>query len=400
MIHAYNKLVFLTACLLVAGYSTLPAQDGATEPKIDFEKTIKPILEARCTNCHNAEDEEGGLDLTDRERLMEYIEPGKPLESSLYDSLTGANDMEQMPPEEDNDGNPLAPCTNQEMALIYYWIQQGASFEGAQPVEKKEEAPKSAAYRIFLFTGYFHPAIVHFPIALITMSAVFIILFFRLESLSDDAAYYLLFFGTLAAVVACVMGWAFADRNPVSITNMDKGINWHRWSGIIATVVALITVIIGWRARSEIMQRNRSNGLWKFGVILTAVLMGLVGHQGGEEVYGEGMYDRAAKKLIPEYWPFKSDKKANGNQPAQDQAAETNKADDKTGQPADDEAGKNAKPDDSPDSDSSSDATTKENEPDASNDPDPDPKTNRDNSESENRDKDGPPVDPTVNKNN
>jgi hypothetical protein len=66
------------------------------------------------------------------------------------------------------------------------------------------------------------------------------------------------------------------------------------------------------------------SGSWKLGVLLTAALMGIVGHQGGEEVYGEGFYDRAAERLIPEYWPFEhaDETDAADQQPAADPSAE------------------------------------------------------------------------------
>ena len=298
------SVVFVFVFILGSNRGIVYGQDESTEPKIDFTKTIKPIIETRCSTCHNEADEEGGLNLDDPERLAEYVTSGEPLESGLFQSLTGANGLSLMPPEEDNDGNPLESCSNAEMALIYLWIQQGASFAGVEVPEKDTEEAKSAAQRIFLFSGYLHPAIVHFPIALITMSAFFIVVFFRYESLADDAAYYLLFFGTLSAIVGCVVGWAYADRNPVSITDWSISINRHRWMGIAATLLALVCVVLGWRSRNDIAANGKGSGLWKFGVILTAALMGVVGHQGGEEVHGEGMYERAAEKLIPEFWPF------------------------------------------------------------------------------------------------
>lgn len=324
----------MTSLVMTTG-RVASAQDEAVEPKIDFTQTIKPIIDARCATCHNEEEEEGGLNLNDLDIYEDYVEPGKPLESALFQCLTGSNDWSQMPPEEDNAGDPLEPCTQSEMALIFLWIQQGASFEGVPEPEEKEEAVKSAAHRLFLFSGYFHPAIVHFPIALITISAFFIIFCFKNESLSDDAAYYLLFFGTLSSVVACIFGWAFAERNPVAISDFALGINRHRWFGIGATVLAIITTIIGWRARADVMKDK--NGMWKFGVILTAALMGVVGHQGGEEVYGEGVYDRAAEKLIPEFWPFSSEKE-NSDKP-DDENAEANSANQGSGESDNDNAG-------------------------------------------------------------
>lgn len=368
----------LLLCSVFMESTPLSAQDELLEPKVDFAKTIQPILAERCTTCHNAADEEGGLDLTDADRLQEYIVAGRPLESNLYLSLTGAEGLSVMPPEEDNDGNPLDPVTNAEMTLIYHWIQQGASLAGLEVEEKKEE-PKSAAYRIFLFSGYFHPAVVHFPIALITMSAFFIVVFFRIESLSDDAAYYLLFFGTLSAVVASVLGWGFADKNPVSITDMSLGINRHRWFGIGGTALAIVCTVLGWRSRSEVI--GQRSGLWKFGVILTAVMMGIVGHQGGEEVYGEGVYERAAEKLIPEYWPFgEKGAEVEGPQPNADNSATD--TDDSQSDAADQESG--------------GDDAENQPEPDAPAEADPQAESADDSPAEKNGQANSPPSDPTI----
>ncbi|MEC9092252.1 MAG: c-type cytochrome domain-containing protein, partial [Planctomycetota bacterium] len=202
-----NFTTFLTLVFFLVFVIGLPSltkgQEQAREPKIDYLKTIKPILDHRCSTCHDSESSAAGLDLEDLDLLQDYLTPGKPLESSLFQSLTGSNDLPQMPPEEDDEGDPLEPCLQSEIALIYLWIQQGASFEGVNTnVAKPKEQSLSPAYRIFLFSGYFHPAVVHFPIALITLSAFFIIFFFRNESISDDAAFYLLLFGTLSSVVA------------------------------------------------------------------------------------------------------------------------------------------------------------------------------------------------------
>ena len=366
------NVILLIGCLVVVSTDSV-SQDEAVEPKIDFTTTIKPIIDARCATCHNEDDEEGGLDLNDLERLMEYVVAEKPLESALFQCLTASNDLSQMPPEEDNEGNPLEPCTQSEMALIFLWIQQGASFEGVK-VEEKEEETRSGIQRLFLFSGYFHPAIVHFPIALITMSAFFIIVFFRNETLSDDAAFFLLLFGTLAAIAASVLGWAFADKNPVAVTDFTIGINRHRWFGIGATALALISTILGWRARSDM--NGKSGGAWKFGVILTAALMGLVGHQGGEEVYGEGMYERAAEKLIPEYWPFGKDDEKQGDE----------------NQPAEKEK------DDSDDQGNSGDSQNQPEDDNSSNDADPDDKGSPTDDGNSDDKKGGPPVDPTINK--
>ena len=299
----------ILAFVFVAAVSTLidSARSQESEfptPQLTYKTDIWPILEKKCVMCHDADTEEGGLDLTNDSLIEEeYVVAEKPDESSLYDCLFEEGDFSLMPPEgeEDEDGNPLAPLTAAEKLVVQQWILQGAKFGDIEPVEK-EELP--AAKRIFLYSGFFHPAIVHFPIGLITISAFFIVVFFRNKAISDDAAYYLLFFGTLASIVACVVGWSLAESKEHfdGVWNFED-INSHRWTGIIGTILALISTVLGWRARGDVMTKG-SGGVWKFGVILTAAVMGFAGHQGGEAVYGEHFYQKEAQKLIPEYWPF------------------------------------------------------------------------------------------------
>ena len=52
------KKLILPACLLFAC-----AVSGADAPPGGFQKQIRPVLEANCFKCHNAEKHKGGIDL-------------------------------------------------------------------------------------------------------------------------------------------------------------------------------------------------------------------------------------------------------------------------------------------------------------------------------------------------
>jgi mono/diheme cytochrome c family protein len=88
---------------------------------VSFAEQVKPILEARCVECHGASDAELGLNLSTYEGVMagsDYgtvIEPGNP-EGSLLIDMIASGDM----PEE---GDPVPP---EELDLIRTWIQEGA----------------------------------------------------------------------------------------------------------------------------------------------------------------------------------------------------------------------------------------------------------------------------------
>ena len=109
-----------------------------------YQDLVVPVLEARCTSCHNASKEKGRLRLDSREGLLEggdngtIIVAGIPEESELLRRITLPPDDEKaMPP----DGAP--PLDIGETELIRWWIANGASFE--QRVGDVEEIPTSVA---------------------------------------------------------------------------------------------------------------------------------------------------------------------------------------------------------------------------------------------------------------
>jgi Planctomycete cytochrome C len=98
---------------------------GGNTP-VNFVGEIKPLLEARCVNCHHAGALFGELNLENRELAFKprakgpVITPGNPDKSPLYLVLTlPEGDRTAMPPT----GHRISP---EETALIKRWIQQGA----------------------------------------------------------------------------------------------------------------------------------------------------------------------------------------------------------------------------------------------------------------------------------
>ena len=114
-------------CVVVATGS-VRADDGS-----DYVKTIKPLLAARCVNCHGPLRQRGGLRLDAGVLIRKggdsgpAIVAGKPKQSLLLHALTGSNDATQMP----EDGKPLKA---KEIALIRRWIEQGATFPQGEKI--------------------------------------------------------------------------------------------------------------------------------------------------------------------------------------------------------------------------------------------------------------------------
>ncbi|MEX2358018.1 MAG: c-type cytochrome domain-containing protein, partial [Pirellulaceae bacterium] len=77
----------------------------ADENKIDFEAKIRPLLKARCVECHGADSQHNGLRLDAKKFAMQggdsgpVILPGKSSESELIHRITSESEFEVMPPE-------------------------------------------------------------------------------------------------------------------------------------------------------------------------------------------------------------------------------------------------------------------------------------------------------------
>lgn len=93
---------------------------------VSFDREVKPLLVARCLDCHSGEKPSGGLDLTTPEGLArgsesgEVVVPGDPEASLLLEVV----DQGIMPPKK---ADRLAPG---EVRLLESWVKEGARWSG------------------------------------------------------------------------------------------------------------------------------------------------------------------------------------------------------------------------------------------------------------------------------
>jgi uncharacterized membrane protein/mono/diheme cytochrome c family protein len=155
------------------------------------------------------------------------------------------------------------------------------------------ESPNWRAY--FEFSGVLHPAVSHFPIALLTVAGLIeawsIV---RRQKQPSQSTLVCLTIGTMAAVVTTVLGWADADRTGYS---SGETINLHRWLGVAVAILSVIALVL-----SVLVRRRASAGrklVWSYrsSVLASAALVGLVGSLGGKLVHGNDYYDEAFKEL-------------------------------------------------------------------------------------------------------
>lgn len=122
---------------------TPPATAAAADDQLVFQQVILPVLDSKCNSCHNEDKSKGGLRMDTYELLMQggdsgdNIVAGKPDDSlSVQRIMLPEDDDEHMPPE----GKPQFSA--QELALLKWWIQAGASAtqkvkDAAVPAELK-----------------------------------------------------------------------------------------------------------------------------------------------------------------------------------------------------------------------------------------------------------------------
>jgi hypothetical protein len=129
---------FLCALAFVLSLSAVVA--GA----VDFKKDIRPILKARCYECHSetAKKEKAGYVFDNLQRFAGdigpkgQIVPGDPERSNLLDLVT-RSDKNRMPP------GGKEGLTPKEIKLMREWIQAGAALDESKPKAASGLAPRA-----------------------------------------------------------------------------------------------------------------------------------------------------------------------------------------------------------------------------------------------------------------
>lgn len=116
----------LRRCLvaLVAALACAPGNSARADGAVDFDNGVRPLLSRRCSGCHNAQDTNGGLDLTQRETARAggdsgaALQPGSPEASLLWQRIAAG----EMPPKQ--------KLSAAEQELLRAWIATGAPWSG------------------------------------------------------------------------------------------------------------------------------------------------------------------------------------------------------------------------------------------------------------------------------
>jgi hypothetical protein len=139
---------------LVVSFVLLSSAGLRAAAPLDYDKDVRPVLEARCFKCHGPEKQKAGLRLDVKESALKggesgepAIVPGNALKSHLLKLVTSNDPTEFMPPK----GERL---TMAEVELIKRWVEEGAHWNSVggpdKPVEITQveaDAPLSEADR-------------------------------------------------------------------------------------------------------------------------------------------------------------------------------------------------------------------------------------------------------------
>ena len=276
----------------------MPALQGEcqTNKITDFARDIAPILQKQCSSCHNGDKAKNGFVVLDREAFLGFVEPGKADSSSIWTDYLIQESKDKQP------GSlvmpPDGPLKASDLAMIRLWIEEGADWPEVTKVAT--ESSSSLGSRVFLALGYFHPAIVHFPIALFVVGGFCAFLSYFLGPKCQSTAFQCLVLAMLASIVSVVMGWGFAEVKgypawnkmlSAYATHDEANFFYHRWLGMLS-VFCVMAGLMSRRIKSKAWNHG-----WRIGAMLLAALVGMVGHQGGELVYGD-IFEKAMERLF------------------------------------------------------------------------------------------------------
>lgn len=163
--------------------------------------------------------------------------------------------------------------------------QATAKSESAVPLSPRQEF----WLKVWRAFGDLHPAVAHFPIALLIVGGISALFSFRGSYACADFAFYCLWLGALGAVVASGLGWSFAwnegyNEDPFQFDRSAR-LFWHRWTGVALAILALFIALVATVSR----RRDPEDGsFWRLGLIVLALLTSFVGHAGGELTHRRG----------------------------------------------------------------------------------------------------------------
>lgn len=123
------------------------------------------------------------------------------------------------------------------------------------------------------FLGRFHPVLVHLPIGILLIAAVFYVLSLREQYKAlQQATTVALLLGMLSAVGSCISGYLLSISGDYEADMVST----HKWMGFAVAAVAIVSYFL----------HTRKNNAVKWTIGLMTVLIFITGHSGGSLTHG------------------------------------------------------------------------------------------------------------------
>ena len=134
--------------------------------------------------------------------------------------------------------------------------------------------------------GKFHPAAVHFPIAMLVAASVAeLLLLFTGRSAYEAVSRFCLSFGAAAALLAGILGWCCGG---FQVVDRYWVLTAHRWLGTGSSVLLVLLLVFSKGSNHPGFGRTR---MWFQGTLfLSTALVLLTGFFGGAMVHGLDYY--------------------------------------------------------------------------------------------------------------
>lgn len=146
-----------------------------------------------------------------------------------------------------------------------------------------------------------HPAIVHFPIALITIAALFAVLsLFSKKEFFKGAAFWNLLIGVVCAIAAVITGF-MEEQSLVHNDEIHQALLKHKYTGFGILIFSFILLTWGWVRKNKF--RKGEYVAWAISLLLGTAAVFYQGFLGGKMVFEQG----AGVKPMEQYLDHGSD---------------------------------------------------------------------------------------------
>ncbi len=141
---AVVAVAFVSALMIAGSTAAQPPGGAPAAPPVDFNTNVRPIFVNRCTSCHGAAVQRGGLRLDDREAALKgsasgpVIVSGHSDKSKLYQMVVS----KKMPLDDE--------LSVLELEALKEWIDGGAGWPVKRVIPNMAVDPKVEAFRLAL----------------------------------------------------------------------------------------------------------------------------------------------------------------------------------------------------------------------------------------------------------